>query len=383
MWTGIQKTETSKGQCGRWRFRVRALRTCILAAYAAAVILPAAGVFLSGGDVWHYLEFPPLTRYVRHAGFSRPVFFWLAVLTAVTILPFEIKIWFSRRKACVNRLPDLRGFPWWGWLGVAAGLLSWILAWSRFEWFSGYQVFTFSPLWFSYITVVNALTFRRTGKCMLLDRPACLLKLFILSAVFWWYFEYLNRFVQNWYYTGCDGLGRFQYFVFATIPFSTVLPAVLGTYEFLDSFGSAGAGLDSFFRLHIKRPAALAVFCLLFSGAGLALIGIYPDTLFPLLWLSPLVIIVSVQSLFGRKTIFSGVPEGRWRMLYLMAASALVCGFFWEMWNMFSYAKWIYAVPYVGEFRLFEMPVLGYAGYLPFGLECAVIAEAAGWSWRK
>jgi hypothetical protein len=36
-------------------------------------------------------------------------------------------------------------------------------------------------------------------------------------------------------------------------------------------------------------------------------------------------------------------------------------------------AKWEYTLPFVHRFRIFEMPVLGYAGYLPFGLECAVI----------
>jgi len=29
---------------------------------------------------------------------------------------------------------------------------------------------------------------------------------------------------------------------------------------------------------------------------------------------------------------------------------------------------------------IFEMPALGYAGYLPFGLECAVIGELIDWS---
>ena len=36
-------------------------------------------------------------------------------------------------------------------------------------------------------------------------------------------------------------------------------------------------------------------------------------------------------------------------------------------------AKWEYAVPFVNRYRLFEMPALGYAGYLPFGLEVSVI----------
>ncbi len=43
------------------------------------------------------------------------------------------------------------------------------------------------------------------------------------------------------------------------------------------------------------------------------------------------------------------------------------------MWNYCSLAKWKYCIPYVHRFQLFEMPVLGYMGYLPFGLLCIEI----------
>ena len=43
--------------------------------------------------------------------------------------------------------------------------------------------------------------------------------------------------------------------------------------------------------------------------------------------------------------------------------------FFWEMWNYYSYPKWIYHVPWGGWLPIFEMPLLGYGGYLPFALE--------------
>jgi hypothetical protein len=56
-------------------------------------------------------------------------------------------------------------------------------------------------------------------------------------------------------------------------------------------------------------------------------------------------------------------------------AAALVCGFFWEMWNVGSLVGWTYTVPYVQRFEIFAMPILGYAGYLPFGLECAAVEE--------
>ncbi len=47
----------------------------------------------------------------------------------------------------------------------------------------------------------------------------------------------------------------------------------------------------------------------------------------------------------------------------------LTCGFFWEFWNYFSYPKWVYDVPFFGRWHIFEMPLLGYLGYIPFSVE--------------
>ncbi|MDI6631905.1 MAG: hypothetical protein QME13_05675, partial [Thermoanaerobacteraceae bacterium] len=138
-----------------------------------------------------------------------------------------------------------------------------------------------------------------------------------------------------------------------------------------------------FLALRIGRPRAAAWAALLLAAPGLAGIGIWPQYLFPLLWLSPLVIIVSLQVLLGEETIFGGVKYGDWRSVLLPAAAGLFCGFFWEMWNYYSLARWEYAVPFVHRFQIFEMPLLGYAGYLPFGLECAVIADQLARVWRQ
>jgi hypothetical protein len=50
-------------------------------------------------------------------------------------------------------------------------------------------------------------------------------------------------------------------------------------------------------------------------------------------------------------------------------AGTLICGFMWEMWDFLSFPRWIYHVPFVGFLHVFEMPLLGYGGYLPFGME--------------
>jgi hypothetical protein len=114
---------------------------------------------------------------------------------------------------------------------------------------------------------------------------------------------------------------------------------------------------------------------MIFSGMGLTGIGLFPNGLYPLLWVSPLLIIVSLQAIAGEQHIFSALWEGDGLVFVTSALAALICGFFWEMWNYYSLAKWIYAVPYVHRFLIFEMPFLGFAGYLPFGLECAVIGN--------
>ena len=119
----------------------------------------------------------------------------------------------------------------------------------------------------------------------------------------------------------------------------------------------------------------LAFSALVISGIGLMYIGVCPDHLCSLLWISPLIIIISLQALTGEKHILSGLAAGHWSPVVSSAIAALFCGFLWEMWNYYSLARWEYSIPFVYRFKIFEMPILGYAGYLPFGLECAVIEE--------
>jgi len=338
--------------------------------------LPMLGVAVAGKPVAQYLEFPPVTRYVEHAPFSWAAFIGLALFVLVMVSPFLIRILTARVSRDASRVTrHASRLPWWGWLGVMLTAVAWVLAWNRFAWLEDLQRHTFTPLWVGYILVINALTFRRSGRCMLKDRPGYLLTLVALSAAFWWFFEYLNRFVQNWYYEGISELGPVEYVWYATPPFSTVLPAVLGTTEWLSTFPRLSLALQNLWPMRIKHATMLGWGVLLCASAGLMGIGIWPDYLFPLLWVSPLLVIVSLQVVSGEETIFSSVQRGDWRAVWIPALAALQCGFFWEIWNFKSLAHWEYAVPFVHRFQLFEMPLLGYAGYLPFGLECVVIAS--------
>lgn len=351
--------------------------------------LPLLGVWWAGKPVASYLEFPPTTQFVAHEPFSWPIFMGLAAVIIGILAPFwsyvlrmqrsdfpatadpshVSRFTFHERRASMGR------FSWWGWLALFWTMGWWFLAWTRFEWMHLLQPHTFASLWLGYIVLVNALTFRRTGHCMLLDRPRYFLSLFPLSSAFWWFFEYLNRFVQNWHYVGGGELTEWEYLVRATLPFSTVLPAVLGTAEWLSSFTRLSAGLDRFVTLEFKNHTTWGWGLLIGSAVGLFGIGLWPDYLFSLVWVAPLLLITSLQLIRDEPTIFSGTAQGDWRTLWAAALAALICGWFWEMWNFYSLARWEYAVPFVQRFKLFEMPLLGYAGYLPFGLECLAVAD--------
>lgn len=335
--------------------------------------LPLLGVVLKGLPLSRYGEFPPQTLYVIHAPFSWPVFLAYLLLIVASVAPLLVRAVRGSgrpRARILTRYP----FPWWGWVGMAAGLVFWGLAWTRFPWFEAFQPHTFTPLWLSYIVVINGLTYRQTGTCMLRDRPLFFLSLFPFSAIFWWFFEYLNRFVQNWQYTGVQ-FGPWEYFAYATISFSTVLPAVLGTREWLLGLSITRDGFKHGVRVRVPWPRWTATGVFAASAAGLAGVGVWPDLLFPLLWVAPLLLMVSMQVISGESSMMDALSQGDWRPFAASALAALLCGGFWEMWNFHSLAKWEYSVPFVHRFMIFEMPLLGFAGYLPFGLECAVIGD--------
>jgi hypothetical protein len=369
---------------------------------AVLVGVPLACAWLGGRRelLEGLLAFPPRTEdwgldpsklWNMRRPFSWPVFFGFAALDVALLAPFVWRlVRGGRREEAGNgeerrtpnserRTPNAEGigerrFPWFGWAGVVLGAGTWVLAWSRFAWFAPLQAHTFLPVWLAYILVVNALSVRRSGRCLMTSHPGPYALLFPVSAAFWWFFEYLNRYVWNWYYRGVEGMNAGEYAFFATCSFATVLPAVTATAEWLGTFRPFADGrLCGFARFDVRSPASVAGLALT-AAVGLTGIVFCPHVTFPLLWISPLAVFLVVQALTGEPTVLDGLARGDWRLAVRFALAALICGFFWEMWNVHSLAKWVYAVPYVHAFQIFEMPVVGFAGYLPFGLECAAVA---------
>ena len=345
---------------------------CFLLAASILFCCPLLGMILKGISMDRFLEFPPVTGYVSHAP-NNELIFWAGLVISCSLL-CPVLLRFFRALKASRVLGPSSSFPKWGFGALLLMLVAWASSWGLLPLPKWIRMWSFTPLWVGFIVFVNALTTWRLGTCLLLRRPEAFVGLFLLSCVFWWYFEFLNRFVQNWYYMGVSELGPVRYSVMASLAFSTVLPAVMSVNELLKS---TRAFEDAFNFKKDKRkvPRPLAAGILAISALSLSLIGVYPDILFPIVWISPLFVICSLKVLLWLPNLMDFAAQKEFGPLVRLSTSGLICGFFWEMWNYLSYPKWLYSIPFVGQCKVFEMPILGYMGYLPFGLECAAVSS--------
>lgn len=269
-------------------------------------------------------------------------------------------------------------FPPHGWLGLTLAGTGWLLNWSL----EGLRThILFFPMWLGYCLTVDGLTYVRSGTSLLTRSWKRYAGLFLVSAPVWWIFELFNLRLKNWEYLGADQFSPLAFWFWCTLNFTVVIPAVFGSAELAASF-SFVQKLGKGPVIRPDRPTALAFFII--GWAMLALMLAWPRLFFPFEWLSLYFILEPINIWLGNRHLVIHTQRGDWRPVISLWLGVLMAGFFWELWNYFSYPKWIYHVPWADFWHIFEMPLLGYFGYLPFALELhALYHLAAGISGRK
>ena len=254
-------------------------------------------------------------------------------------------------------------WPAQGWFGLLLLAVCWPLNWTL----SGMRTaYLFFPLWLGYILVMDALVQVRTGGSVWSRSRLDFVLLFVASTPVWWLFELLNQRTRNWEYLGGHAFTEFEYYALCTISFSTVMPAVFETAELVLSFRwvqrfASGARVE---------PTAALNRGLFLSGLAMLMLAlVWPRYFYPFVWTSLVLILEPINCWLGRRHLLQDLSRGDWRTVISLALGALICGFFWEMWNYYSYPKWIYHTPGAQFLHVFEMPLLGYGGYIPFALE--------------
>ena len=267
-----------------------------------------------------------------------------------------------------SALGTARRWPLHGTLGLALVALAWPLNWGL----EGLRTHVlFFPLWLGYALSVDALCLRRTGTSLAARSRLGFAGLFVLSVPLWWLFELFNLRLGNWEYLARREFSDLEYFALASLSFSTVLPAVLATAELARS----ARWIERLPRGPRLAPSPrLARTCAAIGLAMLALLLAFPRACYPFAWTSLVFLLEGLNQRLGRRSLASDLARGDWRPWLALWIGGLVCGFFWELWNYWSHPKWIYHVPGVEFGHVFEMPILGYLGYLPFAHELWLFA---------
>jgi hypothetical protein len=269
----------------------------------------------------------------------------------------------------IRRLPSLcqsvasRGDLLRFWGGLALLLLWWWIAWFGPDALSEHAFF---PLWLGYILAIDGLTAMRTGSSLISRDWHRFALLFMISAPLWWIFERANAILGNWHYITPRPYPVLEYILSASLAFSTVVPALFVTAELLRSFAVFAPERQWISVGRDNRHLALIA---LIGVVMLVLALVFPRYCFPLVWIGLFLALDPINAALGNPSIAEQVRVGRWDTVLVLFAAGLTCGIFWELWNVNSMPKWVYDIPFVDRPKLFEMPLLGYGGYLPFALE--------------
>jgi hypothetical protein len=223
-------------------------------------------------------------------------------------------------------------------------------------------------VWWPYIFLADGMVAARQGSSPIFTNPRAFLYLLPWSTTIWLVFELFNLRLSNWHYINLVSVLPVRWAGYA-LSFATVLPGIFITSELLRVFGK--------FRSASSRPFRLTprLILMLQAAGGLMLIlpMLWPRYFFPFVWGGFVLLLDPVNMRLGAPCLLKDLSRGRPERVYRLLAAGLICGLLWEFWNFWATAKWIYTVPFVGDIKLFEMPVAGFLGFPPFALECFVM----------
>jgi hypothetical protein len=259
-----------------------------------------------------------------------------------------------------------------GWIGLA------LIAAAEAALFAGQPVVGrwFTPIvWTGYVLVADAVAARLTGRSYLTTHRVDGVLVALTSILSWWLFEWYNA--PRFWLGGADAVGRWwQYHGMEPNvwlrrlgydwAFATIFPALFLTAAILRASVFRGA------RVRPWRPSPAALGWLSALGGVMVVVPlvIVSPWLVPLIWTGFALLLEPLNARAGRSSWLADLGRGDASRLLALLGAGAACGVLWEFWNYWATTRWTYTVPYLGDVKIFEMPVLGYLGFPPFALEC-------------
>lgn len=237
------------------------------------------------------------------------------------------------------------------------------------------------------IVAVNVTPFAWTGYLLLLDgvlamrgespirkRRHHFWTLYLASVFIWCVFDAINfnAGMRAWNYIGLpkEFGDRVLGYLLA---FGAIVPGMLLSGQLYLSLGLFDWARSPAW----KMPAWCKWLALLAGAAMLAWPLIHRDPIVNLtLWTSLVFLLDPINLRLGRPSMFRDWQNGWYGRTLAAFAGGATCGLLWEFWNYWALTKWTYNLPFLGsweQYRYFEMPLIGFIGFVPFGIECWVM----------
>lgn len=260
-------------------------------------------------------------------------------------------------------------YPSYGWIGVLIMITGSALI-VLTEWWPIHTYFT-PWMWSGYLLSADALLAMLRRRSWLVPDKRRFFLLLPISLLLWLIFEAYNLHLRNWTYIGLPE-SRFLQITGYAWSFATILPALFITADLLEAIGLRIRGTP------LRTTPAIMKICfvsgLLMASIPLLLPAYMATYTFLSVWLAFLFLL---EPIVRRRThvpsLVRDLEEGKWTRWVSLGAGGLICGLIWEMWNALAGAKWVYIFPMFQNCKLFEMPLPGFLGFIPFAWEASAM----------
>ncbi len=222
--------------------------------------------------------------------------------------------------------------------------------------------------WWPFILIMDSINFRRGGASLFTRPERDALLMAYVSVSVWLVFELFNLRLRNWSYHELPH-PLWQRWLGYFTAFASVIPALVVLAEFFRQ--SPILRRMPFPRLKSSPP--LLRLSALLGVMLLALTFICPRLFFPCVWLCFIFLLEPLNFRLGNSSLLSDLEQKDGTRFWSWAAAGLAAGFIWEFFNFWAGSHWEYSLPYFEFGRIFQMPILGYLGFIPFALEVMAI----------
>jgi hypothetical protein len=246
------------------------------------------------------------------------------------------------------------------------------------SWFGSPRLadWTTPACWWGYVLILDAVIYRIRGKSIIRNNFRLFIYQCVFSVLFWGVFELNNLHMMNWKYVNLPP-GRIEMIIGMVLSFATILPGIFYTAEIIDILG-----LFKKIKLPPLRISPVLSYTLIILGMVCLVLPMMLPTriaayLFVLIWVGWIFFLDPVNLYSGADSILADLTQGEGNRIAVLFASGVVCGLLWEFWNFWAGSKWVYTAPFTPGIRIFEMPLVGFLGFLPFAIEYFVVYHTA------